>query len=82
MSGSLGRDHCNVNVRGRNDLTEVDAEAVSEHKHIASLKVGLDVLLVHSCLLLVVDKDHNDVSLLCSVGGCVNLKALLLGSCP
>ncbi len=82
VSGSLRSDHCNVNVCRRNDAAEVDVEAMSEHEHIAFLKVGLDVLLVESSLLLIVDEDHDDVSLLCSLSSCEYLEALVNGLLP
>ena len=82
MTRALGRDHGNVNVSGRYDLTEVNGEAVSEHEHVASLEVGFDVLLVHSRLLLVINKNHDDVSLLGSLGSGEYLKALSLSLCP
>ena len=82
VTRSLGRDHGNVNVRRRYDLTEVDRKAVSKHQHVACLEVRLDVSLVHSCLLLVVDQNHNNIGLLgCFCGG-EHLKALCLSLCP
>ena len=82
VTGSLGSNHCNVNVSRRNNLLEVNVEAVSEHKHIACFEVRLDVVLVESSLLLVVDKNHNDVSLFCSFGSCIYFKALCLCFSP
>ena len=82
MTGSLRSDHSNVNVCRRNDLTEVDSETVSEHKHIAGLKVWFDILLIHSSLLFIIDKDHNDICLLCSFSRCKYFKALLYSLIP
>ena len=78
MSGSLGSDHGNVYICRRLDQTEVNVEAVSEHEHIAGLKVGLDVLLVHSGLLLIVDQDHDDVRHLSCLSSIVNSESLSL----
>ena len=67
MARSFRSDHDNVNVCRRNDLFEVDVEAVSECKCLACCKVCLDIVLVESCLLLIVYKDHDDVCCLYSV---------------
>ena len=82
VTGALGRDHGDVNVSGRNDLTEVDRKAVSKHQHVARLEVGLDVCLVHSSLLFVVDQNHDDVSFFRCLGSGEHLKALRLSLCP
>ena len=49
-----------------------------EHQHIAGLEVGLDVLLVHCSLLLIVDQDHDDIRKLSSLSSIVNRQALCL----
>ena len=67
MARSFRSDHDNINVCRRNDLFEVDVEAVSECKCLACCKVVLDIFLVESCLLLIVYKDHDDVCCLYSV---------------
>ena len=82
MSGALRCDHCNVNVSRGNDAAEVNVEAVCEHEHIAGFEVRLDIFLVELSLLLIVDEDHDDVSLLCSFSGCVNLKSLSYSLVP
>ena len=67
MARSLRSDHDHVYICRRNDLFEVDIEAVCEHQHVAGLQVGLDVFLVHVCLQLIVDQDHDDICCLYSV---------------
>ncbi len=81
VAGSLGGDHGHVDISGGIDQTEMDVEAVGEHQHIAGLEVGLDVLLVHGRLLLIIDQDHDDISHLCSLGSIVNGQALCLRLC-
>ena len=76
MTRSLRSDHSNINICRRNDLTKVNCKTVSEHKHIACLKVRSDILLVHSCLLLIVNKNHNNIGTLSSLCSCIYLKAL------
>lgn len=61
MARTLRRDHEHVDVRGRHDLAEMDVEAMGEGQGLAGGQVGLDVLLVHIGLALVVDEDHDDV---------------------
>ena len=78
MAGSLGSDHGYVYICRRLDQTEVNVEAVSKHQHIAGLEVGLDVLLVHSGLLLIVDQDHDDISHLSCLSSIVNCESLRL----
>src|SRR3954470_2835372 len=47
MSGSLRRDHRDVDALRRLDLAEMDVEPVREHQRVARLQVRCDVLLVH-----------------------------------
>ena len=82
VTGSLGSYHCNIDKLRRLDASEMNVEAVSEHKHIALFKVRLDILLIHICLKLIVDKNHNNVGFFCSLGSGINLKALLLCLSP
>ena len=42
-------------VYKRQDASEVDVKAMSEHKHVALFQIWLDVFLVHICLKLIVD---------------------------
>ena len=49
-----------------------------EHEHVALFQVGLDVLLVHVSLKLIIDQDHDDVGPLCRLGVGHDLDALLL----
>ncbi len=82
MSGRLRSDHGDIHIRGRRNAAEMNVEAVCEHKHVALFKVGLDALFVYLCLKLVIDEDHDDVSLLRSFRYGVDFHALLLGLCP
>jgi hypothetical protein len=82
VSRSLRSDHGNVNICRRNDLTEVDCETVSEHQHIARFQVRCNVLLVHCCLLFIIDQNHDDVSLLCGLCCGEYFEALCLSLCP
>ncbi len=78
VTRSLGSDHNNVNVCGRNDKTEVNVEAVREHQSFARSEVRKNGFLIKSLLLLIVNEYHNNVGSLCSVCGGHNLKTLLL----
>ena len=53
MTRRLGRDHGDVGVRRRDDLVEVDVEAVREHEHLALAEAALDLALEHVTLALV-----------------------------
>ena len=55
---------------------------MSEHQHVACFQVRLDVLLIHISLLLIIDQDHDDVSLLSSLSSGVYVEALLLSLSP
>ena len=54
MAGALGGDHQHVHVGGRNDLLEVDIEAMGKHQSVAGFQVGGNVLLIDIGLDLVV----------------------------
>lgn len=61
MPRSLGSDHVYVNILGRNNLTEVNIEAVSKQEGLAGLEIGLDILTIHLRLMLVGQQNHDDV---------------------
>ena len=82
MSGTLGGDHDNIYILRRLDASEMDIEAVCERKGLALGKIGLDGLIVESGLLLIVDKDHDDVGSLCSLRARHNAQPLSLCLCP
>ena len=69
VARALRRDHHDVDVCRRLDAAEVDVEAVREGEDHARAQVGLDVLLIHRSLLLVVDEDHDHVGDLRGLGG-------------
>ena len=79
MAGALGGDHDDVDVRGRNDLAEVNVEAVGESKGFAGGQVRLDVLLVDVGLAFIRSQVHDDVSLLGHLGNGDGLEVVLLG---
>ena len=60
----------------------MDIKAVRKRKRLALSKIGFDTLLIKSCLLFVIDQDHNDVSDFCSFGAGHNLQALCFCLCP
>ena len=55
---------------------------MSEHKHVAFLKVRLDILLVKCSLFLIVDQDHDDICFFSCFSRCIYLEALLLSFFP
>ena len=63
-SGTLRRAHPHIDVVGRNDRFEVDAEAVRKRQRRPGLEVLLDVALVRCGLLFVGDQHHGDVGAL------------------
>ena len=78
MSRALRCCHENVNISRRNYLLISDIEAVSKGQSLAGGQVRSDVLGIHVGLLLIVDEDHDNVSLLGSLGHGVDLEAVLL----
>ena len=56
-----------TDIAEKEAAAEVLFETVSEHKHIARFKIWFDFVLVQVSLLFIVDKNHDDVSLLCSL---------------
>ena len=78
----LRSDHGYIDILRRFDASEVDVKAMSEHKHVALFQIWLDVFLVHICLQLIVDQDHDDISLFCSLCCGVYFKSLCLCFCP
>ena len=79
MTGALGRDEEDVHVLGRQDLAEMDIEAVGEKQGLALGKVGLDVAFVHGGLHFVRQQDHDQVGLGRGFGSGNRGKAMLFG---
>ena len=82
VSRSFRCDHGNIYICRWYDTSEVNIETVSEHQHVALFQVRFDIFFVKSCLLLIVDQDHDDISFLCSFCCCINFKSLCLCFCP
>jgi hypothetical protein len=64
MPRALGGDHHHVYIPGRDYLLEMDVEAVGKAERHPAPEIRRDLFLVDLCLLLVVDKDHDNVGLL------------------
>ena len=61
---------------------EMNVETMSKHQHVTFFKVWLDVIFVKFSLFLIIDQDHDDVSLFCCFCCCIYFKALLFGFLP
>ena len=79
VAGALGGDHDDVHVFGRNDLLEMNVEAMGKGEGLAGGHGRGDVLLVDVGLHFVGKKNHDDVSLLGSFGDTHGFEAVLLG---
>ena len=55
---------------------------MSEHQHIALFQIRFNVVLIHISLQLIVNQDHNNICLFCSLCRSVNLEALIFCFCP
>ena len=82
VAGAFGRDHGDVDVGRRQDLAEVDVEAVGEHQRAAWPQVGLDRLVVEPLLCLVGHEHHHQVAQLDGPFDRFDAKVLLLGCFP
>ncbi len=61
VAGALRRNHHHVDILGRLDAAEMDIEAVRKREDHAGAQIRLDVLVIHRCLLFVVDQNHDHV---------------------
>ena len=75
----MGGDHDRVHAFGRNDLAEMDVEAVAKGDDVARNQAGGDVLAVDLGLDLVGKENHDQVGLLGRFGGGNGLEAVFLG---
>ena len=82
MSGALGSYHDHVHICGRNDEFISDIESMGKHKHISGFQIGLDAFLIHFSLLLIIDKDHDDISPSCGLISGINLESLIFSLLP
>ena len=82
--GSQGHAHAlNAKESGCNVIIGLYEGSKSWAKAEAQgFEVRLDILLVHCSLLLIVNEDHNNISLLCSLSSCINIKSLLNSLVP
>ena len=78
VTRALRSNHDNVNVSRRNDLLEVDVEAVRESQYVARLQVRSDNVLVDVSLLLIRSQHHDDVACCCCLSRSHNLQAVVL----
>ena len=82
VAWTLGCNHGHVHILRRHDTAKVDIEAMCEHQHVACFQIRFDVLLIHSCLQLIIDENHNDICLLSSLSRRIYLEALCLSLRP
>ena len=82
VAGTLGSGHEDVHIGGGHDLLVADVEAVGEGDGLALSQVRRDVLLVHICLSLVIDEDHDDVGGLGGLGHGYHLEAVFFRHSP
>ena len=82
VSWSLRCDHSNIYICRWYDTSEMNIETVSKHQHVSFFQIRFDIFFVKSCLLLIIDQDHDDISFLCSFCCRINLKSLCFCFCP
>ena len=82
VTRSLRCDHDNIDILWWYDAAKVNVKAVCECKSLTLCEVWLDRFLIKCSLLLIRNKDHDDVRCLCSFLSCHNCKTLLLSLCP
>src|SRR6185437_11836489 len=76
VAGSFGRDHDNINICGRDDGFEMNAEAVGEREHFALRESWPDVLLEEVRLGLVGGKNLEPIGFLGGLGWRQNGEAI------
>ena len=81
MAGTLRGNHEDIHVLRRNNLLEMDIEAMSKGKSTAGLEVRLDIVLVDIRLLLIGNQNHRDIRLLHSCGNGKDLESMTLSCC-
>src|SRR5215472_13986833 len=75
VAGRFGRDHEDVHVFGRNDLAEMNREAVSEGEILAGTKMRSNFVAVDPGRSLVWDKHHDDVGPGRGIGRALDVQA-------
>ena len=79
VAGALGGDHADVDAGRRQDLLEVDREAVGEEQQVAGGDPVGDLGLPDLGLFLVGQEDHHDVAAAGRFGDVEDLEAGLFG---
>src|SRR5580700_5780662 len=59
VAWAFGRDHHHVDITGRNDRLEMNAETMREAQNLSGMQIGLDVLLINRRLRLI-RREHVD----------------------
>ena len=75
MAGAFRSNHEYVYISRRNNLTEVNVEAVCKSQCITSLQVRSDIFFICSSLLFIRNQHHDDIGSLSSFCGSHNLQA-------
>src|SRR5579862_6048166 len=68
MSRALGRDHDDIDARGRNDGLEVNAETMRDTQNLSRNQIGSDLAFVQLALGLVRREDMDPISALSGLG--------------
>ncbi len=82
MARTLGRNHDDIEVGSGLDLPEVDVETVGKCQRCPFLDVGLDVAAVNVGMVLVRQKDHDQIGTLDRVAHFFHRDAGFLGLVP
>ena len=75
MAGAFRSNHEYVYISRRNDLAEVNVEAMSKCQSFASGQVGSNILFVGCSLLLIRNQHHDNVCFFSSVSSSHNSQA-------
>ena len=82
MAWCFWRDHCDIHILRRFDLSKMNGKAMREHQHIALFQIWFNGFFVKLRLFLIIDQNHDDVSFLSSFCCCIYFKSLFLGFFP
>src|ERR1019366_6286005 len=78
MTGTLRRNHRHIDVRWRHDLRIVQAKTMSRQQQFARSQAGPNITLKYLAMMLIRDKNHNDIGLLSCIGGSQHTQPITL----
>ena len=82
MSRCFWRDHRNIYICRRYDLSEMDRKTMCKHQHVSFFQVRLNIIFIHCSLFFIIDQNHDHICFFRCLCCCKYFKSLCFCFCP